>query len=422
MSKFIISGGKKLSGTIKVAGNKNAALPIMAAALLIPEDVILENVPEIKDVAVMSNILTKLGATVEKIKDHSLKINTKNVSDYKVPVELARQLRASVLLMGPLLARFGTVELPHPGGDLIGKRSIGSHLRAFEMLHAKIEVSPDFYKITSNNDFHPRSRIFLDEPSVTATENLLMAVAYNAEELWLENVALEPHVQDLIRFLGKAGMKTTYRMGNWLQITGSKKMRGVAHTITPDYVEAGTFAVLAAATQSNIAIQGDCLEDLRSPLAVLSSMGVEYRYKGIELELFPSILKASEKRIQAGPHPNFPTDLMSSFIVLATQAQGQTLLHDPMYESRMFFVDKLIRMGAQITICDPHRVIVYGPTELNRQHLFSPDIRAGMALVIAALCAKGESVIENAEMIERGYERIDERLRQLGADITRYEE
>lgn len=421
MARYIIHGGKKLKGTIKVAGNKNAVLPIMAASLLIDEPVMLENVPAIKDVVVMSHILERLGATIDRPTESSLRINTQNVNEYKVPTDLAKQLRASVLLLGPLFARFGKAELSHPGGDIIGKRSISTHLEGLKMLGASIEIKDDSYHIVRKNK--PLvGRIFLDEPSVTATENIIMAtILARGTTIRLENAALEPHITDLINFLQSAGGFIEGIGTQTITIHPIDKLHAVTHTICADYVEAGTFAALAAATGSDIVVDGIVESDLRLPLLVLSQLGVSYKIEDTKLHILPTELRANGKKIQSGPHPLFPTDLMSPFIVLATQSEGETLLHDPMYESRMFFVDKLIRMGANITICDPHRVLVYGKTPLHPQHLFSPDIRAGMALVIAALCAKGESIIENIEMVERGYEKLPERLSLLGASITKHE-
>lgn len=419
MSKFIINGGKKLKGTIKVAGNKNAVLPIMAATLLIDEPVTLENVPQIKDVAVMSLILEKLGASIDRINDSTLRINTQKVNEYKVPHDLASQLRASVLLLGPLFARFGKVELPHPGGDIIGKRSISAHLEGLKALGASISAQHDTY-LVKRKEIAALETIFLEEPSVTATENLIMAGALTGTTIKLENAALEPHVTDLITFLQNAGAFIEGRGTQTITIHPKRTFHTVTHAICPDYVEAGTFAAMAGAVPGDITIDGIVEQDMQMPLMVLSKFGVSVRRGNSSLQVKPSTLTA-QTRVQSGPHPNFPTDLMSPFIVMATQAQGETLFHDPMYESRMFFVDKLIRMGATITICDPHRVIVMGKTTLHPQHLFSPDIRAGMALVIAALCAKGESIIENAEMVERGYEKLPERLGALGADIRKEE-
>ena len=421
MSKYIINGGKKLKGTIKVAGNKNAVLPIMAASLLVDEMVTLENVPAIKDVVVMAHILEQMGATVERPSESILRINTQNVNEYKVPTDLAKQLRASVLLLGPLFARFGKVELSHPGGDIIGKRSIATHLDGLRLLGANIETKNDTYHITRKGK-PTVEKIFLDEPSVTATENIIMAsILARGTTIRIENAAIEPHITDLITFLQSAGGFIEGIGTQTITIHPIDRLHAVTHAIGSDYVEAGTFAALAAATGSDIIIDGIVEQDLKLPLLILSQLGVNYKIDGSKLHVLPTDLRTTGRKIQSGPHPLFPTDLMSPFIVLATQSAGETLLHDPMYESRMFFVDKLIRMGANITICDPHRVLVYGKTPLHAQHLFSPDIRAGMALVIAALCAKGESIIENIEMVERGYEKLPERLTPLGASILKHE-
>lgn len=419
MSKFIIQGGKKLNGEIWVSGNKNAILPIMTATLLVKGDVLLDNVPQIKDVAVMKQILKRLGAIVEDQGEHKLLINTDKVNKYKIEAEEAKQLRASVLFLGPLYAKFGKVELPHPGGDIIGRRGIETHLQAFEKLGAKVEVKNGIYKVSQNKKTKFPLHIFLSETSVTATENLIMAAALNEGEVYLGNAAREPHVLNLISFLRKTGAKVKSDSNYTYIISGNKKLKAVSHKIIPDYLEEGTFMVLAAATGSNIKIKGGHFKDLNSCFSVLSDMNVSYVLKDGEIEIKKSQLSAPSKKIQAGPHPSFPTDLMSPFIVLATQAKGLTLLHDPMYESRMFFVDKLIRMGANITICDPHRVIVGGPTKLQGTHLNTPDIRAGIALVIAALVAEGESIIDDIKIIERGYENIEQRLSKLGADIKK---
>ncbi|MBI4130130.1 UDP-N-acetylglucosamine 1-carboxyvinyltransferase [Candidatus Roizmanbacteria bacterium] len=420
MSKFIINGGKKLNGTIHVAGNKNAVLPIMAASLLIDEEVVLDNVPQIKDVAAMMTILRSLGATVEQPKPHMLIINTTSVDSYEVLPEYAKQLRASVLLLGPLYGRFGHVKLPHPGGDVIGKRNIDTHLDGFIHLGATVKTAHELYEL-SHKKTTDEVVIFLDEPSVTGTENLMMASVLGKGTVRLHNAAKEPHIVCLGEFLKKAGAKIVGLGTDNMVIEGVTKLSGIKHTVHPDYLEEGTFAVLAAASGSTFAITGGFHDEIRSPLHVLSHMGIRLNVNSDTLIVIPSELRACEKRVQAMPHPGFPTDLMSPFIVLGTQAKGEMLFHDPLYESRMFFVDKLIRMGAKITICDPHRVIVYGPTKLHGTYLNTPDIRAGIALVIAALIAEGESIIDNAEIIERGYERLDERLRALGADIIKHE-
>lgn len=417
MSKFIIEGGRPLKGKIRVAGNKNAVLPIMAATLLVSGETILENVPKIRDVEVMGEILRNLGAKVAKQGTHELKIVTEKVHRFKIEPELAKKLRASVLFLGPLLSRFGKVELPHPGGDIIGRRSIETHLDGFISLGASVTVNKDKYVLKMNK---ARScSMFLDEPSVTGTENMILSSLFIEGETRIENAASEPHVVDLINFFNAAGAKIEGGGTNTLKIKGIKSLTNVKYQIVPDHIEMGTFAICAAVTSAEIEIYPAIEEHLKMTLLILGRMGVKHKLKEKTLKIYPSELVASRKRIQTGPWPAFPTDLMSSLIVLATQAKGETLCHDPMYESRMFFVDKLIRMGAQITICDPHRVIVYGPTKLIGGNLNSPDIRAGMALVIAALLTEGRSVIENAEIIERGYEDLEGRLSRLGAKIKK---
>ncbi|MBI4137495.1 UDP-N-acetylglucosamine 1-carboxyvinyltransferase [Candidatus Roizmanbacteria bacterium] len=420
MSKFIITGGKPLAGNISVSGNKNAVLPIMAATLLVKGKTHLTNVPRIHDVAAMAAILTDLGATVEGVGSSSLTISTDAISSHRVRPDLAKKLRASVLLLGPLFARFGEVDLPHPGGDIIGQRSINTHLVALELLGASITQTHDHYHVQrSARKIGDEIKVFLDEPSVTGTENIIMASVLGGKTVHLENAACEPHIVDLSQFLNACGA-SIHEMGTHkISISGVNELSGTSYEIQPDYIEAGTFAVLSSVTGGRIRINGVRAEDIQQPLHVLEEMRVSHRIEHNTLTLSVQNLTASRKRIQSAPHPGFPTDLMSPFIVLGTQAQGETLFHDPLYESRMFFVDKLRRMGAQITICDPHRVIVYGPAKLHGSYQASPDIRAGIALVIAALIAEGESTIDHTEIIERGYEQLVERLSSLGADIRK---
>lgn len=419
MSKYLIKGGKTLSGTIHVAGNKNAVLPIMAATLLVDGDVTISNVPHIQDVTVMKEILKSLGASIVEHDHVTITINTSDVSTYEVPHELSAKLRASVLFLGPLFSRFGKAVLPHPGGDIIGRRSIQTHIDALSRLGAEIVDGDDVYRVSRLSTVSGSIEIFLDEPSVTGTENVIMASVIGDHDVLIRNAAQEPHVSDLIAMLASAGADISGTGTNRIHIKGQKTLHGCSHRICPDYLEAGTFAMMGAVTHSEIRIEGVPFDDLTLPLILLSRMGCSYRREGDALITVPHALVSSGQKIQAGPHPMFPTDLMSPCIVLATQAQGETLFHDPLYESRMFFVDKLIRMGARVTICDPHRVIVNGPARLSGKRLASPDIRAGIALVLTALIADGESEIDMAEIIERGYENLDVRLRALGADIRK---
>lgn len=421
MSKYLIKGGNTLSGTIRVAGNKNAVLPIMAATLLVDGDVTIENVPQIQDVSVTKQILRSLGAHVVDHDDHTVTINTKDVSRFEIPVELSAKLRASVLFLGPLFARFGKAVLPHPGGDIIGRRSIQTHIDALGLLGAGIVDGEDVYRVSRATHVSGHVQIFLDEPSVTGTENVIMASVLGKHDVTIKNAAQEPHVADLVHMLISAGADISGGGTNTIHVKGQTSLHECSHRVSIDYLEAGTFAMMGAITRSEIIIEDVPYDDLTLPLLFLERMGVTYKREGTSLVTIPHPLVSSGNKIQAGPHPLFPTDLMSPFIVLATQAQGETLFHDPLYESRMFFVDKLIRMGARITICDPHRVIVNGPTTLSAKRLASPDIRAGIALVLAALVAEGESEIDMAEIIERGYENLDVRLRALGADIRKVE-
>ena len=421
MSKYLIKGGNTLSGTIHVAGNKNTVLPIMAATLLVDGDVTIENVPQIQDVSVTKQILRSLGAHVVDHDDHTVTINTKDVSRFEIPVELSAKLRASVLFLGPLFARFGKAVLPHPGGDIIGRRSIQTHIDALGLLGAGIVDGEDIYRVSRATHVSGHVQIFLDEPSVTGTENVIMASVLGKHDVTIKNAAQEPHVADLVHMLISAGADISGGGTNTIQVKGQTSLHECSHRVSIDYLEAGTFAMMGAITRSEIIIEDVPYDDLTLPLLFLERMGVTYKREGTSLVTIPHPLVSSGNKIQAGPHPLFPTDLMSPFIVLATQAQGETLFHDPLYESRMFFVDKLIRMGARITICDPHRVIVNGPTTLSAKRLASPDIRAGIALVLAALVAEGESEIDMAEIIERGYENLDVRLRALGADIRKVE-
>ena len=415
MSKFVIRGGRPLKGSIKVAGNKNAAVPILAATLLAKDECLLENVPCIGDVLTMGQILKDLGAKVEGLGTSRLVINTKGVKRYQLKPELVEKLRASILFLGPLLALFGKAKMRHPGGCIIGRRAVGTHFEALENLGA--------LTVTGEKDYESQvkkaksAEVFLDEASVTATENTMMMAALTPGLTVIKNAACEPHVQDLAIFLNKMGARIKGAGTNQIVITGVSKMKGAEHRISPDYMETGTFVMMAAVNRSKIEITDIHAPDLAMILLYLKRFGVEYRLEPKKLVILPSKLTAPKGKVQTRPWPGFPTDLMSSLIVLATQAEGTTLCHDWMYESRMYFTDKLITMGADITLCDPHRVLVSGPSRLRGKVLDSPDIRAGIALVLAALSAEGESQIGNIQIIERGYEKLEARLKLLGAKI-----
>jgi len=415
VAKLEITGGKKLYGRIRVAGNKNSVLPIMAACLLTEETCTIDNVPAISDVSVMIKLLLKCGAKIQK-KDKQLKISAKNFKNRVFPRELTEKLRASILLLGPLLAKGVEIKMGYPGGDVIGRRPLDVHIQIAKALGAKIRQEDDF--LVASCSKLKGAEIFLEEASVTATENAVMAASLAKGETIIKRAACEPHVVDLCNFLVKMGAKISGIGTNRLTIKGVDKLFGATHAVRPDHIEIGTFAILAAVCSSKIEISPIIREDLDMILATFSKFGINFRVDNQTLFITNSKLKAVEKVI-TGVWPGFPTDLMAPMIVLATQSEGVTILHDWMYESRMFFVDKILSMGAKVEIADPHRVFVYGPTKLHGQRLDTPDIRAGIALVIAALSANGKSIINNAELIERGYENIVERLSALGADIKR---
>ena len=416
MATYIIEGGKKLTGSIRVSGNKNSVLPCMAAAVLSDKPVTLTNVPHISDVAVMIEILTALGVKVER-GEHTLTINAAELADFRMPKQLITRLRASILLVGPLLGRMGKAEFSHPGGDIIGKRSIETHIQGFEELGFEFKREDRDY-IGKRIEDEGSVEIFLDEPSVTATENLIMAASYGKGKTILKNCAMEPHVQDLCNLLVKMGVEIDGIGSPTLTIQATTAFDEAEFDIGTEYLEIGTYAVAAAITGGKITLTNTSLKDLEPIYLPLQKMGILFEEAKDGIEVSGGELTAIN-RLHVRPWPGFSTDLMSMTIVLATQSKGISLLHDWMYESRMFFTDKLMSMGANIVIADPHRVIVYGPSQLWGREMETPDIRAGMALVLAALCAKGRSVINKAELIERGYENIVENLASLGADIQR---
>lgn len=420
---FCVSGGRALKGTVHPAGNKNAALPILAATLLADGPCRIDRVPRIRDVETMLELLSGLGARATWTGPNTVEVDTRGASPRALNPELAARMRASILLAGPMLARFGGVSLPPPGGDVIGRRRIDTHFLAFERLGATITVGATYQlsaKALQGAD------IFLDEPSVTATENALMAAVAARGTTVLRNVAGEPHVQELARFLVACGASIDGIGTNTLTVAGAHGLGAASYTVGPDHIEIGSFIGLAAATNSALAIEGVRADDLRSTLLAFERLGVRPRFEHDRL-----IIDADqERRIRAdvgghvpkledGPWPAFPADLMSIAIVVATQCEGLLLVFEKLFESRLFFVDKLIGMGARIVLCDPHRAVIAGPAPLRGQIVESPDIRAGMAMLVAALAAHGESVIHNIGQIERGYEKIDERLRSLGAKIER---
>jgi UDP-N-acetylglucosamine 1-carboxyvinyltransferase len=417
MSKFIINGQQKLSGEITVAGNKNASLPIIAATILTDEECILENVPDISDVHAMLDIVRDLGKKITKLSENSYAI-AGPVSKSAPDTELVQKLRASILFFGALIGKTGQAQIAPPGGCVIGRRQISPHFEALSDMGVSIKIDDDYFgKIKQFNDSH----IFLREASVTATENALLVAASSTKTTVIENAACEPHVADMAVVLQKMGAQIKGIGSNKMEIVGSKLLKGFRHAVSSDFIESGTFAILAAATQSSLVIKGIEQSHMNMTGYFLQKMGVGIKYSdnGKSMQIIPGKLTSPGRKIQVGLWPGFPTDLMSPMIVIATQAEGTTLCHDWMFESRMFFVDKLISMGANITLCDPHRVLVTGPGKLKSQTLSSPDIRAGIALVIAALIAEGESTIGNAELVDRGYQRIVKRLTDIGAVIKR---
>ena len=429
MDKFIIQGGYPLSGEVTPSGNKNAALPLLASCLLTNEPVTLHNVPEIRDVQDMIALLQSLGVQAEKINNHTWKIQASNIRPADLSPDLCRRIRASILLAGPMVARTGELKLPPPGGDVIGRRRVDTHILAIRSLGAQADFD------RSNRVFEFKSKgltgadILLDEASVTATENAIMAAVTAKGTTILRNAASEPHIQELCQFLNCLGANIENIGSNTLLIHGVDHLHGGEFTIGPDYLEVVSFIGAAVLTHSSIKINNAGSHYLGMIRLVFGRLGVEWDVDGDKI-IIPDQQKLVVEPdlgdaipvINVMPWPSFPTDLMSIAIVVSTQSKGSVLFHDWMYPSRMFFTDKLVSMGAQIVLCDPHRCIVQGPTSLFGEKLESPDIRAGMALVLASLAAEGQSVIRNVGQIDRGYERIDEKLRALGAQIERASE
>jgi UDP-N-acetylglucosamine 1-carboxyvinyltransferase len=422
---FVIQGGHPLSGRIRAAGNKNAALPILAACLLTSEPVVLHNVPRIRDVETMMALIAGLGAETEWVGENEVRINAADVSSYELDAELSSRIRASFLLAGPLLARLGRASVPPPGGDVIGRRRLDPHIHAFAELGAEIDIGARFELRT---DGLRGRHIFLDEASVMATENAVMAAALTPGETVIGNAACEPHIQDLCRFLVSLGAQIEGIESNVLRIHGVEQLGGGEWRICPEHIEVGSFIGLAAVIGGDITIDDVEPKDLGAILPTLERLGVHVQIDGRTLRVPPGQelvirddLGGQIPKVEDGPWPAFPADLTSIAVIVATQARGTVLIFEKMFESRLFFVDKLVSMGARIILCDPHRAVVTGPARLYAQQMSSPDIRAGMAMLLAALCADGTSTIGNIGEIDRGYERIDERLRSLGAHIERIE-
>jgi UDP-N-acetylglucosamine 1-carboxyvinyltransferase len=423
MQAFVIEGGRPLSGTIRAAGNKNGALPILAACVLAGQPVHLSNVPRIRDVQTMLELLADIGADVEWTAENDVTIDASGVHKTDLDEELCRRIRASFLLTGPLLARFGRASVPPPGGDVIGRRRLDPHIHGLAELGAEIEINGRYEMSTPG--FRGKG-IFLDEASVMATENVVMAAVLAEGETVIGNAACEPHVQDLCRFLVSLGARIEGIESNVLRVHGVRELHGGSWRIGPEHIEVGSFIGLAAATGGELTIEDVEPRDLISILPAFERLGVHVEVGESTIHVPPGQklviqddLGGQIPKIEDGPWPAFPADLTSIAVVTATQAHGTVLVFEKMFESRLFFVDKLVAMGARIILCDPHRAVVTGPAHLYGERLTSPDIRAGMAMLIAALCAEGVSTIGNVGEIDRGYERIDERLRNLGAHIER---
>jgi len=424
MEKFVIEGGEVLSGTLIPAGNKNGALAILAACVLTGEETVLSNLPRIRDVEAMLAILDAIGARSEWRGPNELAVSGAGVHAVEIDRELAERLRASFLLAGPLLARFHRAVMPPPGGDVIGRRRLDPHLDAFRAMGAAIDCNGETV-LSAPNGLRPTD-VFMDEPSVMATENALMAAALTPGTTVIGNAACEPHVQDLARMLVKMGADIQGIGSNVITINGVEQLHGCEHHIAPDHIEIGSFMALAGVTGGELRIKDTVPGDLRMIRLVFERVGLCSELDGNDV-VVPGdqrlVVQADvgdfKSKIQDGPWPAFPADLTSIAVALATQAEGSILVHEWMFQNRLIFTDKLILMGADIVLCDPHRAIITGPRRLRGQRVESPDIRAGMAMLLAALCAEGRSEIGNIRQIDRGYERIDERLRDLGARIER---
>ncbi|TFH18317.1 MAG: UDP-N-acetylglucosamine 1-carboxyvinyltransferase [Lentisphaerales bacterium] len=422
MARFVIKGGKRLSGSHRTPGNKNAVLPMLAASVLTDEQVVLRNIPLIDDVRTMLELLEDLGVRVE-LRGHTVTLCAAGIRKRRLNPDLCRKVRSSILFAGPMAARHGRVNLAPPGGDVIGRRRLDSHFESLAKLGISVECGNTYL-------FRRRrlrgARILLDEASVTATENTIMAAVLARGKSTLFNAACEPHVQELCVMLNRMGARIEGVGTNYLKIRGVDQLHGVSHRVSSDYIETASFLAAAALTGGRLQISDVLTEQFDVVSRPFRKLGLKWKLAGRTLHLpanqtlrVENDFDAAIPKIEDGPWPNFPSDLMSVAIVLATRATGAMLFFEKMFESRMYFVDRLIDMGARIVQCDPHRVIVTGPARLKGFHMSSPDIRDGMALLLAALCADGESVIDNVQVIDRGYENVDRELRRLGADIVR---
>ncbi|HSM70896.1 MAG TPA: UDP-N-acetylglucosamine 1-carboxyvinyltransferase [Anaerolineales bacterium] len=426
MEKFLIEGGVPLHGEVIPAGNKNAALPLLAACLLTDEPIVLNNLPQIKDVSVMRNLIESLGAHVEQLEAGSWRITARDLKPAELDPDLCRRIRASILVAGPLAARIGAFKLPPPGGDVIGRRRLDTHIIALRALGAEVEYDRGFL---FNADGLQGADILMDEASVTATENAIMAAVTATGDTVIRNAASEPHVQELCHFLNGLGAQIEEIGSNTLHIQGVSKLHGGEFTIGPDYLEVISFVGAAAITHGSVRIKNAGVDNLSMIGHIFERMGVTWNVEdddlivpaGQELQVLPD-LDGAIPEVKTNVWPAFPTDLISIAITVATQASGSIMFHDWMFSGRMYFTDKLVGMGARIILCDPYRCLVQGPNQLYADNLESPDIRAGMSLLLAALAAKGTSVVRNISQIERGYQDVDEKFRALGAKIERVKE
>ncbi len=420
---FLIEGGRPLNGRVKAAGNKNGALPILAACLLTTEPVLLQNVPRILDVETMIALIRDLGVEAEWTGMNDVRVHAAELEKVELDAELASRIRASFLLAGPLLARAGRAVVPPPGGDVIGRRRLDPHIHAFVELGAEVSIEEN-YELRA--EALTGGHIHLDEASVMATENAVMAASLTTGRTTISNAACEPHVQDLCRFVGSLGAQIEGVGSNVLHVTGVERLGGGTYRVAADHIEVGSFIGMAALTGGDLTIEDAVPEDLLPILPAFERLGVYVEVEATSVRVPPGQdlvvrddLGGAIPKLEDGPWPSFPADLTSIAVMLATQARGTILIFEKMFESRLFFVDKLVSMGARIILCDPHRVVITGPAKLYGQRMSSPDIRAGMAMLLAALCAEGTSTIGDAYQIDKGYERIDERLRSVGAAIER---
>lgn len=426
MERFLIEGGHPISGTLVPSGNKNAALPLMAACVLTDQPVTLRNMPNIGDIQTMGEILSDIGVAVKQLDPHTWRIHAEDVRTDTLSADLFSRIRGSITLAGPMLARTGSVQMPRPGGDVIGRRRVDTHFLALSALGAKVDSDLSF---RLKSDQLEGADILLDEASVTGTENAIMASVLAKGTTVIRHAACEPHVQDLCNMLCQFGAQIDGIGSNTLKIQGVETLTGGEFSVGPDFMEIGSYMALAAVTGGELLIKNAAPEHLRMVSLVFDRLGVQFETRGADifvsedqrLAITPDVGGAIPT-IKDAPWPAFPADLMSIAIVLASQAKGTVLVHEKMFESRLYFVDQLIAMGARIILCDPHRCVVQGPSTLHGEEVSSPDIRAGMALLIAALCAEGESLIRNIRQIDRGYESIDEKLTSLGAKVERIRE